>query len=43
MHIHKELVVTLFYQQRCNNVCCIGRWSGVGGDDKVAGDKHPGN
>jgi len=42
-HIHKELAVTLLYQQRCDNGCCVGRQSGVGGDGKVAGDEHPGS
>jgi len=41
--IDKELVVTLFCQQRCNNGRCVGRQSGVGGDGKVAGDEHPGS
>ena len=43
VRIHKELAVTLLCQQRCNNGCCVGRQSRVGGDGKVAGDKHPGS
>jgi len=41
--IHKELAVTLLCQQRCDNGRCVGRQSGVGGDGKVAGCKHPGS
>ena len=41
--INKELAVTLFCQQRCDNGRCVGRQSGVGGDGEVARCEHPGS